>query len=89
VKQKVFRSNTKISGHKRKSCMLYPEDTFKSNWDLIISVVLIFTCLVFPFRIAFVEEDDNTWKLINAFIDILFLFDILLTFNSAFYNEDY
>ena len=83
------RSVGKPSRHKRKSCMFYPEDNFKSNWDLAISIILIFTCLVFPVRIAFVEEDDSLWKAINLTIDTLFFMDIIATFNNAYYDEDY
>jgi len=73
----------------RKDCMIYPESSFKNNWDLLISLILIFTSLVFPVRIAFVEEDDQTWQNINLAIDLLFLSDIILNFNSAYYDEDY
>lgn len=41
--------------------MIYPEDTWKEQWDLFVSLILIFTCAVTPFRLAFTESDDDAW----------------------------
>ena len=73
----------------RKACMLYPEDDFKNNWDLFITMILILTCIVTPVRIAFYEEDDVSWTIINYTIDFFFFIDIVVSFNSAFYDEDF
>ena len=32
----------------RKPWLIYPEDEWKANWDLFITVVLIYTCIVTP-----------------------------------------
>jgi hypothetical protein len=69
--------------------MLYPEDPFKNYWDLFIAFVLIFTCLVTPYRIALVETDSYRWMITNNTVDCLFLIDIILIFNSSFYDEDF
>eukprot|EP00356_Strombidium_inclinatum_P001745 CAMPEP_0170511850 /NCGR_PEP_ID=MMETSP0208-20121228/66528_1 /TAXON_ID=197538 /ORGANISM="Strombidium inclinatum, Strain S3" /LENGTH=139 /DNA_ID=CAMNT_0010795421 /DNA_START=577 /DNA_END=996 /DNA_ORIENTATION=+ len=66
--------------------IIYPDDTFKQNWDLLITFILIFTCLVLPVRIAFVEEDSFFWKGVNYFIDGVFTMDIILAFYTAFYD---
>jgi len=72
----------------RRGWLIDPDSSVRTNWDLIISVVLIFTCLVIPVRIAFVEEDDFAWTLINWIIDFLFFMDILINFNTAFYDSN-
>ena len=51
--------------------------------------VLIFSSVMSPYRLAFVEEDDTKWKIINAVVDSLFTADILVAFNSAYYDDDY
>lgn len=73
----------------RRACMLYPEDKFKHKWDAVMALVLILTCAVTPIRIAFYERDDIVWMVINYIIDFLFLCDIVLIFNTAFYDENY
>lgn len=69
--------------------MIYPNNQLKSNWDTIITIVLIFTCMVTPYRIAFVEEDSDMWVGINYFIDGLFLIDMILCFLTAYHTEEF
>ena len=69
-------------------CLIYPEDKYKSNWDLLMAVLLIFTCMVTPYRIAF-SEDDALWITINYTVDFLFFCDIIVIFFTAFYDEEF
>lgn len=69
--------------------MIYPENDHKANWDFFMTVVLIFTCVVTPYRIALVENDTIEWSVLNYSIDALFLIDIIIIFNTAFYDEDF
>lgn len=69
--------------------MIYPEDTWKEQWDLVVSLVLIFTCAVTPFRLAFYEKEDTTWEVINGVVDLIFFVDMILIFNTAYYDEDF
>ena len=72
-----------------KPCMIYPEFKWKTHWDLFITVILIFTCISTPFRIAFTETDALGWLIVNYTIDSLFFVDIVLIFNSAYQDEDF
>jgi hypothetical protein len=78
----------------KKFCLFYPEDNLKTNWDLFITIVLIFTCIETPWRISFVEssnEEDlyNELSLASIIVDTLFFIDILIIFNCAYYDEDF
>ena len=64
-------------------------DEFKSSWDFCLVIVLIFSSLMSPYRLAFVEEDDTKWKIINMVVDLMFTFDIIVIFNTAYYDDDY
>lgn len=37
---------------------------------------------------AFIDENVGCWLVLELIIDILFAIDLLVTINSAFYNED-
>ena len=54
-----------------------------------MALVLIITCAVTPIRIAFYTTDGSFWILINYIIDILFALDIIIIFNTAFYDDDF
>ena len=70
--------------------ILYPEDVTKTNWDLFITLILLISCIITPLRIAFGEDPEPTgWAVTNITIDLLFLIDILVMFNSAYYDEDF
>ena len=58
-------------------------------WDIFITVVLLFSCTITPVELALFEEVGTAWSAINWTIDALFLIDILVNFNAAFYNDDY
>ena len=51
--------------------------------------LLVFSCVLTPLQIALYEELGVTWNAINYTIDLLFLLDILIIFNSATYNDDF
>jgi hypothetical protein len=58
---------------------------------MFTTVVLIFSSFVIPYRMAFVtpEGETRTWNVINYLIDFTFGMDIIITFNTAFYDENY
>lgn len=64
-------------------------DEFKSSWDFCLVIVLIFSSLMSPYRLAFVEQDDTKWRIINIVVDLMFSFDIVVVFNTAYYDDDY
>lgn len=77
----------------KKKYLCYPEDKMKGCWDLFIALVLIFTCVLTPFFIAFLSKFDletqNQLFTINYIIDTIFLIDIFISFISAFYDTDH
>lgn len=88
-KKKSSRNNNGLTRENRQKCMVYPEDKFKEYWDGINSLVLILTCFVTPIRLAFYSHDELIWYIINYMIDFLFLADIIIIFNTAYYDDDF
>lgn len=73
----------------KKSCIIYPEDTWKEHWDLLVSLILIFTCCVTPYLLAFYTDENFVWQIINGIVDLIFFIDMILNFNTAHYDEDF
>jgi hypothetical protein len=70
--------------------MIYPNDTWKIiGWDLMISMILLLTCITTPFDLAFAEETDanKPYVAYRYCIDFLFLMDIFVNFNTATQDE--
>ena len=79
----------KVTHRNRKFGMIYPEDDWKSFWDLYITVILVYTCVATPMILALYDAEDPGWARSNDFIDLCFLLDVYFTFNSAYYDADF
>lgn len=71
------------------TCLIDPTNDYKVNWDIFITAVLLFSCLVTPVQIALLDSVDGAQEVMNYVIDSLFLIDILLIFNTALQDDDY
>ena len=69
--------------------MCYPEDSNKANWDLFVTLILVFTCIMTPVNMAFDDDLGVEWDWILSIIDGLFFIDCIITFNSAIDDEDF
>ena len=67
----------------KRACILMPSNKFKTTWTVIIVFLLAYTAIFVPFRIAFMEKETVGLVAIEAIVDILFGFDILVNFVSA------
>ena len=40
-------------------CLIYPDDPKKAKWDLVITLVLMLTCIITPINIAFTYDKED------------------------------
>lgn len=64
--------------------MIHPGHPAKHIWDIVIGLLLIYTALVAPVRIAFEDDTPLAWFVIDLIVDTVFLIDILLTFFTGY-----
>ena len=70
--------------------VINPNSNKKKIWDLWISIVLIFSCIEVPYRLAFISGDDDiTWQILSNLVNIFFIIDMIINFTTAFYDEDF
>lgn len=69
-------------------CIIQSDSIKKILWDVYIMVLLLFTAVVLPYQIAYVEEDTTEWLVIYYFIDMMFTCDIVLSFLTS-YKDNY
>lgn len=66
-----------------------PENDLKKLWDILIAMILIYSAVVLPYRIAFIDIDSTEMLILDFIFDSLFTLDIFLSFFSAYVdNED-
>ncbi len=69
-------------------CVILPTNPLKQAWDMVVLVVLGFSAIIVPFRVAFYSEQEELqaftpWSITELVMDFLLLLDVLLTFFSA------
>ncbi|CDW81599.1 cation channel family protein [Stylonychia lemnae] len=69
--------------------VIQPEGNFKTKWDILITLMLLYTCIQSPYSIAFFETNDYKWIIPNAILDFIFFIDIFINFSTAFYDKEF
>jgi len=71
-------------------------NVFRSIWNVIVALLLVYTATIFPFRLCFIEfrimdpekSLSNLWLLMEQAVDILFIIDLFLNFFFSFTNKE-
>jgi len=71
----------------RSRFIIHPDSTIKIFWDILSLFFIIYQCLMIPFRISFDFDPSDGLNYFEEFQDIFFLLDIMITFNTGFYNN--
>lgn len=87
----VQAANLRLAEHSKKDerWIINPNGRFMQKWDVLTAVALIFTSIVTPFEVGFLETKINFLFAINRFVDVVFLSDMLLHFFLAIEFRDY
>ena len=73
-----------VDRKRRTTCLIMPESRFKTTWNIIIILLLLYTAIFVPFKIAFISEKDGIiMQIFEWTVDILFGVDIFINFISA------
>lgn len=67
--------------------MFLPDSLFKRVWGIFTIIALIYTATIMPYRIAFIEDDNYPFFITDTVIDVFFMTDVLVTFNSPIDDE--
>jgi hyperpolarization activated cyclic nucleotide-gated potassium channel 1 len=69
--------------------LITPNSNFKKAWDLLLALILIYTAIVMPFRLAFYDTVFwDAWTVLDFVIDGLFFVDVVVNFFSVGVNSD-
>jgi hypothetical protein len=70
-------------------CFIHPERRFRTSWDLLVLILLVYVALVIPIRIAFWIEikPQDTAFMVDVFSDAIFVLDILFNFRTGIFSD--
>lgn len=66
--------------------IVLPDNPYKKTWDLVIAFLILYSSIITPYEIAFSEKNGTNW--FEILIDILLAIDIVLTFFSAYTDDE-
>lgn len=70
-----------------KRILLHPECNFNIIWDCVSMGLILYSCLTIPYRLSFQVEATGSYLVFDRLVDIIFLTDVVLTFNKAVYVD--
>ena len=70
-------------------CIILPDNKHKRRWDLWIGILLIYTGIFVPLRVAFYDEVGSITLVFESFVDACFITDIVLTYFTAFQKHSH
>lgn len=80
----LFTLNERLNMVKSKY-MFFPDHLLKVLWDFLIFISIFYQCISLPFRISFSPLLPIWVSQVEIILDILFIFDLLLNFNTGIY----
>jgi hypothetical protein len=63
-----------------------PENIFKRIWDFFISIFILYSSIIIPYKIAFIDEP--ILEEIDIGSDICLAIDIIINFFSAYVDSE-
>ena len=77
----------------KKWYLIYPNNPLKLAFDLLIAIMLIYSCCAVPIQLAFFSDSINSehnqfWFISFLVVDIFFYIDIVATFFTVYVDKD-
>jgi len=77
-----------VSTNVTERCVLLPSSRPRRMWTFLMFLVMIYTALITPYRICFVDEMNLNWLVTETCIDTVFLIDVVLTCFTAYKDDE-
>ena len=66
--------------------IILPDTSYKKFWDLLLSVIIMYSAIHTPYEIAFLEKFGFSW--FDIIVIVILAIDIILTFFSAYTDSE-
>ncbi len=87
-------SSNESSGQHKGRCsfgvtsVIHPQSRRKIKWDVFVSILIVYSVLIIPYRIGFDVEARGFAYGFDWFVDGMFFLDMVLSFRTAYYSGD-
>lgn len=66
---------------------LNPDGKFKMVWDFLALLLICFEMVMVPLAIAFPEAETAPMNRFQAFVDLFFIIDVIIAFQTGYYSK--
>ncbi|KAM3131239.1 hypothetical protein pb186bvf_016697 [Paramecium bursaria] len=85
--QKIQYNQQQDTVFKEKISHIPQWDPFKTFWDIVILISLVWIAIYMPYRIAFINHLSPGLIAIESILDLIFMIDLILIFFSCYYDQ--
>ena len=83
--ERDFEGLSTIARRKR---IILPTSTFRGFWDWFIIVLVLYNAVSIPLEIGFETSTPLAQQVVDVFVDVFFITDIVINFRTAYYRID-
>jgi CRP-like cAMP-binding protein len=90
-REKICDTDSEDSGsedEKKKNFIILPDNKFKKLWDSLIALVILYSSICTPYKIAFIDTNSSKEDFVDIIVDVLLGIDMILNFFSAYYDSE-
>ena len=90
-REKICDSDTEDEGsdnEKEVKWILLPENGIKRFWDIVIAMIIVYSAVVLPYQIAFVDDESESDAILDNLLNAILGLDILMNFFSAYIDSE-
>ena len=63
--------------------IIFPNDPLKRSWDIVVLMCILYSAVVVPIRVCFRVDAVGLWWAFEAFLSLVFIVDVFLSFRTA------
>ena len=82
------KRETEAQDDTKAKCVILPDNKHKIRWNVWISILLLYTGIVVPIKVAFFDKPSLSGILLDCMIYLCFITDVVLTFFTAYERRD-
>jgi hypothetical protein len=69
-------------------CIIHPQTHWKTVWNIVMLLLIIFIAITVPYRISFEDQTPPVWLYTDIIIDMLFIIDVSMNFFTAIEDDN-
>lgn len=89
LEEKLLRMSTEDKAVKTTLSIFHPDRGFRNYWNVLISITLLYTAILMPFTMAFLESGRfDFWSILDLVVDFIYFMDLIINFLTPYHDSN-